>query len=106
MQRVRKSWSETEVRRFLDLNREGRTAKEIAKAMRRTPGAVQAMRRKLARAHELGARGKVVYRMLLVGEHRLNRQTKRPSSSSTRARGFRAGRRQARSSKREEQSSE
>ena len=105
MQRARKSWSETEVRRFLELNREGRTAKEISKAMRRTPGAVQAMRRKLARAHELGARGKVVYRMLLVGEHRLNRQTKRKSSSSTRARGFRAGRRQARSSKREEQSS-
>jgi hypothetical protein len=104
MQRIRKSWSETEVRRFLELNREGRTAKEIAKAMRRTPGAVQAMRRKLARAHDLGARGKAVYRMLLVGEHRLNRQTKRPSSISTRARGFRAGRQQARSSKREQQS--
>ena len=102
MQRVRKSWSETEVRRFLELNREGRTAKEIAKAMRRTLGSVQAMRRKLARAHELGARGKVVYRMLLVGEHRINRPAKRPSSSTTRARGFRAGRRQARSSKREQ----
>ena len=105
MQRIRKSWSETEVRRFLELNREGRTAKEIAKAMRRTLGAVQGMRRKLARAHELGVRGKVVYRMLLVSEHRLNRLTKRKSSSSTRARGFRAGRRQARSSKQREQSS-
>ena len=106
MQRVRKSWSETEVRRFLELNREGRTAKDIARAMRRTLGAVQAMRRKLARAHELGARGKVVYRMILVSEHRLNRLTKRQSSSSTRARGFRAGRRQARSSKQREQSSQ
>jgi hypothetical protein len=103
MPRVRKSWSETEVRRFLELNHEGRTAKDIARAIRRTPGAVQAMRRKLAQAHELGARGKSVYRLLLVGEHRLNRSTKRQSSSSTRARGFRAGRRQARSSKREEQ---
>ena len=101
MQRVRKSWTETEVRRFLELNREGRTAKEIAKAMRRTLGAVQGMRRKLARAHELGVRGRVVNRMLLVSEHRLNRQTKQQSSSSTQVRGFRAGRRQARSLKRE-----
>jgi hypothetical protein len=101
MQRVRKSWSETEVRRFLELNGEGRTAKEIARAMRRTLGAVQGMRRKLARAHELGARGKLVYRLLLLSEHRLNRQTKRQPSTSTRARGFRAGRRQARSQKRE-----
>ena len=104
MQRVRKSWSETEVRRFLDLNREGRTAKEIAKAMHRTPGAVQGMRRKLARARALGVRGKAVYRMLLVSAHRLNRATKQQSSSTTRARGFRAGRQQARSSKREQAS--
>jgi hypothetical protein len=101
MQRVRKSWSETELRRFLELNREGRTAKEIARVMRRTVGSVQGVRRKLARARELGARGNVVVRLLLVSEHRLNRQTKRQSSSSTRARGFRAGRRQARSYKRE-----
>ncbi len=104
MQRVRKAWSETEVRRFLELHREGRTAREIARAMRRTLGGVQGMRRKLARAHELGARGKVVYRLLLVSEHRLNRQTGRLSPTSTRARGFRAGRRQARSYKREESS--
>ena len=101
MQRVRKSWSETELRRFLELNREGRTAKEIARVMRRTVGSVQGVRRKLARARELGARGNGAVRLLLVSEHRLNRQTKRQSSSSTRARGFRAGRRQARSYKRE-----
>ncbi len=104
MQSVRKSWSETEVRRFLELNGEGRTAKEIARAMRRTLGSVQGMRRKLARAHELGAKGKAIYRLLLVSEHRLNRQTKRKSPDSTHARGFRAGRRQARSKKREQSS--
>jgi hypothetical protein len=102
MQRVRKSWSETELRRFLELNREGYTAKQIARAMRRTVGAVQGVRRKLARARELGARGNGAVRLLLVSEHRLNRQTKRQSSSSTRARGFRAGRRQARSIKRDQ----
>ena len=101
MQRIRKSWSETEVRRFLELNREGRTAKQIARVMRRTVGAVQGVRRKLARARELGARGNTAVRLLLVSEHRLNRQTKRQSSDSTRARGFRAGRRQARSYRRE-----
>lgn len=101
MQRVRKSWSETELRRFLELNREGRTAKEIARVMRRTVGSVQGVRRKLARARELGARGNRAVRLLLVSEHRLNRKTKRQSSSSTRARGFRAGRRQARSYKRQ-----
>ncbi len=100
MQRVRK-WSETELRRFLELNREGRTAKEIAKVMRRTVGAVQGVRRKLARARELGARGNSAVRLLLVSEHRLNRRTKQKSSSSTQVRDFRAGRRQARSYKRE-----
>jgi hypothetical protein len=104
MQRIRKSWSETELRRFLELNREGRTAKQIARVMRRTVGSVQGVRRKLARARELGARGNESVRLLLVSEHRLNRQTKRQSSNSTRARNFRVGRRQARSYKREQSS--
>ncbi len=99
MQRVRKSWSETELRRFLELNREGRTAREIARVMRRTVGAVQGVRRKLARARELGARGNSAVRLLLVSEHRLNRRTKQHSSSSTQVRGFRTGRRKARSYK-------
>jgi hypothetical protein len=91
MQRVRKSWNEAEFRRFLELNREGRTAKEIARMMRRTVW--------FRAGSELGARGNAAMRLLLVSEHRLNRKTKRQSSNSTRARGFRAGRRQARSYK-------
>ncbi len=46
MQRVRKSWSETELGRFRELNREGRAANKIARVMRRTVGAVQGVRRK------------------------------------------------------------